>query len=285
MTPRVLALALAVSIVTGVVHGQDADRIRTLYIAAAYEEALAAMPAPGAAGTEIEQFRALCLLALGREQDARATIARLIKAQPLFTPSSDDLSPKMQALFGSIRVKLLPDIVRETYATAKKHFEARNDQEALAGFQRTITLIDSLPAADRASLSDIRVLASEFKVLSTARLPKPVSSLPPAVRDPVPAAPAPVPGGVFVAATPVTEQLPAWNPPDPKTARLEFAGLVRVSIGTDGRVTSAVVIEPTHPAYDVAVLQAAKRWAYKPATLDGQPVASQKDIRLRLVPR
>ncbi|MEP6593890.1 MAG: hypothetical protein ABJC51_09365, partial [Acidobacteriota bacterium] len=41
------------------------SRVQSLYGSAAYEDALAAMPAAGAGATrEIEQYRALCLLAL-----------------------------------------------------------------------------------------------------------------------------------------------------------------------------------------------------------------------------
>lgn len=282
MTSRLFALALAgtLIVVGGTVHAQDVDRIRTLYIAAAYEEALAAMPAPGDANTEIEQFRALCLLALGREEDARTAIERLVKAQPMFKPSSDDLSPKMQALFGSIRATLIPDVAREAYAAAKKEFEAKKDAEAQAGFERTIALIDSLPEESRGPLADIRLLASEFNDLSVARQPKPtpVPALPPAAKPSVPLGP-------YAPPTPITEQLPPWNPPDAVTARSEYIGLLRIEIGPDGKVSSAIVVEPSHPAYDVAVLQAVKRWVYKPATRAGEPVASQKEIRLRLVPR
>ena len=278
--PFVLALAGTVLATVSILHGQDVDRIRTLYIAAAYEEALAAMPAPGAASTEVEQFRALCLLALGREGDARTTIERLVKAQPMFMPSSDDLSPKMQALFTSIRATLIPDVVREVYAAAKKEFEAKKDEEARAGFRQAIALIDSLPEESRDPLADLRVLASEFNDLSIARTPK---AAPP---EPVPALPSPTTaGGPYVPATPINEQLPPWNPPDTVSSRSEYTGLLRIEIGPDGRVTSATVVEPSHPAYDVAVLQAVKRWAYKPATKGGQPVASPKEIRLRLVPR
>src|SRR5687768_1120403 len=171
MKSRMFSLALAGIVLSaaGTLHGQDVDRIRTLYIAAAYEEALAVMPAPGAASTEIEQFRALCLLALGREGDARTAIERVVKAQPMFAPSTDDLSPKMQALFASIRATLIPDIVREVYAAAKKDFEAKKDQEAQAGFQQAMALIDSLPEESRSGLADLRVLASEFNDLSVAR--------------------------------------------------------------------------------------------------------------------
>ena len=72
---------------------------------------------------------------------------------------------------------------------------------------------------------------------------------------------------------------------DAHTRITTFEGLLRLQIGQDGRVTTAEIVRPSHPAYDVAVLQAAKKWLYKPATRGGQPVPSQKEIRVRLVPR
>jgi len=202
-----VAIMLAWGIGAGAAGAQDLEKIRTLYIAAAYEDALAAMPAPDATSTEVEQFRALCLLALGRDDDARAAIERLVKKSPLFRPSADEMSPKMQALFSTVRAGLIPDLARSTYAEAKKAFEAKRDTEATAGFTRTIELIDSLPDENRGPLEDIRLLAAEFSDLATARAPKPEA--PPATKpaaDPeVPAAPA----GPFVPAVAIDERLPA----------------------------------------------------------------------------
>ena len=278
-----MVIGAALGIGAGTAWAQDLEKIRTLYIAAAYEDALAAMPAAESASTEVEQFRALCLLALGREDDARAAIERLVKGNPLFRPSEDDMSPKMRAMFSAVRAAQIPDLARSMYAEARKAFEAKRIPEATAGFTRTVELIDSLPEESRGPLEDIRLLATEFGDLAAARASKPD---PPAA--PTPAADpeiAPAPAGPFVAAVPIEERLPPWNPPDVVTARSEFTGLVRVDIGVDGRVTNATIVQPSHPAYDVTVLQAAKRWVYKPAVRAGKPVPSQKEIRVRLVPR
>ncbi len=276
-----VAIVLAWGIGAGTAGAQDLEKIRTLYIAAAYEDALAAMPAAESTSTEVEQFRALCLLALGREDDARAAIERLVKGSPLFKPSADDMSPKMRAMFAGVRASLIPDLARSAYAEAKKAFEAKKVPEATAGFTRTVELIDSLPEESRGPLEDIRLLATEFGELAEARASKPE---PPAETKPSADPPLPVPAPI-VQAVAIEERLPAWNPPDVTTARTEYVGLVRVEIGVDGKVTNATILEPSHPAYDVTVLQTAKRWVYKPATRAGKPIPSQKDIRVRLVPR
>jgi protein TonB len=88
-----------------------------------------------------------------------------------------------------------------------------------------------------------------------------------------------------VAPVAIDERLPPWNPPDSASMRTEYLGLLRVSIGEDGQVVSAEIVKSSHPSYDMVVARAAKDWRYKPATRGGKPVASQKEIQIRLVPR
>ena len=260
--------------------GADIDKVRSLYIAAAYEEALAAMPADasGTAPRELEQYRALCLLALGREHEAVSAIERLVRANPTYRPSETETSPKMRSMFADVRSKLVPEVAREIYVAAKQAFDAKNLEGAKSAFARTIEIIDSLPDSDKETLADLRVVASGFVDLLAAQ---PV---------PKPEPPAPQPAAVeapleYVAPLPVREQLPAWNPPDTTAKLREYNGLLRIDIGADGRVVNASMVESTHPLYDAAAVRAAKTWTYKPATRGGRPVASQKDIRVRLVPQ
>lgn len=274
---------------------QDVDRVRALYVAAAYEEALAAMPLVngGTVNTELEQYRALCLLALGREPEAVTAIERLVRDHPTFVPPAGETSPRMTALFSAARAKLIPEIARATYLEAKTAYEARDHKAALAAFRRTIDLIDSLSEMEMGSMADLRLLASGFVDLSTERRPEPSS--PPAVaalKDPAKEPPGkgsaevkPESAGVFAGPVAINEQLPPWRPPDMIAARMEYVGLLRISIRADGSVEEATIIKGSHPAYDVAAVRAAKEWTYKPATSGGQPVATQKDIQIRLVPR
>jgi TonB family protein len=279
------AAAQAIAPVAPLVSAADLDRVRTLYGSAAYEEALAAMPSVNgeAVRTDLEQYRALCLLALGREQEAVATVERLVRDNPMYLPAAGDTTPRLQAIFAAARSKLVPDLAKAAYGDGKAAYESKNRDVAHGAFKRTIELIDSLPNAGKTSLADLRLLAGEFLTLS---VPPPAPVSPPA--PPAPAAPdkaKPAASGEFAGPIAVREQLPLWKPPDTAARRTEYLGLLRIQIDAEGRVTSAAIVKGSHPAFDVAAVTAAKSWLYKPATRGGLPVASSKEIQVRLVPQ
>jgi TonB family protein len=263
----------------------DIERVRTLYVAAAYAEALAAIPSAEGepARTDLEQYRALCLLALGRDVEAVSTIERLVRDQPTFVPPASETTPRMLSIFAAARSKLVPDVAKQAFADAKAAFEKKDVAAANAGFQRTLDLVDSLPDSEKSSLSDLRLLASGFLTLATAARPAATSATENAGSK-APATP-PAPAGPYAPPVAIREELPTWNPPDTAARRTEYEGLLRVHIGADGKVLSATMVKRTHPNYDVAALRATKSWIYQPATRGGEPIASQKDIQIKLLPR
>lgn len=277
------ATAQQIPPVPGLPTVRSIELVRTLYSAAAYEDALAAMPPIDgeAVGTDFEQYRALCLLALGREPEAVAAVERLVRDHPMFLPPASDTSPRLQSIFAGARSKLVPDIAKRMYAEAKAAYESKDRTGAHAAFQRTMDLIDSLPDAQKASLSDLRLLAGEFLGLTAAR-PAPLAD-PPSTPEKAPVKSEPT--GPYVPPVAIREKLPTWNPPDSTARRTEYVGVMRILIGADGRVTSASLVKGSHPAYDVIALNAAKHWLYRPATRGGLPVAAQKELQVRLVPR
>jgi TonB family protein len=269
----------------------DLERVRNLYVAAAYAEALAAIPAPaGETRTDLEQYRALCLLALGREAEAVAAVERLVRDHPTFVPSASETTPRMLAIFGTARAKLVPDVAKRAYLDAKAAYEKKDAEAAHDGFQRTLDLIDSLPDPEKTTLADLRLLASEFLDLTATARPAPPSATPASSQpdggvgtsgSTKPASPA----GPYAPPVAIKEELPAWNPPDNAARRTEYVGLLRVQISAAGKVESATMVRRTHPTYDVAALRAAKSWIYQPATRGGEPVAALKDIQVRLLPK
>jgi hypothetical protein len=173
--------------------------------------------------------------------------------------------------------RLLPQLVGDTYEEGKAAFEGGRYERARDTFQRVVGMIDSLPAEERQALADLRLLAAGFVDLSGAKIP------PPALIEKVPALP---PSAVaYIGPMAVQEDLPPWTPPTGLASRAEYVGVFRVRIGTDGRVSGTEVLEPSHAAYDAELSRAAVTWLYRPATRDGRPVPSAKDIQIRLVPR
>ena len=77
---------------------------RDLYASARYDEALAVLnglqPTSDGGGSDrksIEQYRSLCLLALGRGTEAESAIAAVVTADPLFMPNETDASPRVRS--------------------------------------------------------------------------------------------------------------------------------------------------------------------------------------------
>jgi TonB family protein len=273
---------LFLALVSGPVAAQDdLERVRSLYASAAYEEALAAMPpaADAPVRTDVEQYRALCLLALGRSEEAVTAVERLVREQPTFVPPVGDTSPRLQTIFAEVRSRLLPELARRMYLASRAEYEARNHSVADAGFRRTLDLIESLPEGDKSGVADLRLLSTEFLALVTERLD---AGPAPAAAPPTRAAPLVV---EYVPPVPVSETLPPWLPPDSASARIEYVGLLRLRIGADGRVESATIIKSSHPAYDTAAVRAARSWTYTAAQRNGRSVSAQKDIQIRLLPR
>jgi len=109
---------------------------------------------------------------------------------------------------------------------------------------------------------------------------------PPAARPSSAAAQRPVlPPPGFVPAAPITQVVPPWQPGTGLSSQLAFSGAVRLSIDATGKVTNAVMEPSVYPPYDRLVLAAAREWVYRPATQDGEPVASQRLVEIVLRPR
>src|SRR4030095_8712674 len=92
----------------GQVPGRDVvGPARDLYASARYDEALAVLndlrPADATSAVSdrksIEQYRSLCLLALGRVTEAESAIAAVVNADPSYLPGEAEASPRVRAAF------------------------------------------------------------------------------------------------------------------------------------------------------------------------------------------
>jgi hypothetical protein len=262
------------------------QRVQDLYASASYEAALTAVSSMNDSNSkpEIEQYRVLCLVALGRTEAAERAVERVLTQHPLYRPGAADTPPRIQELYTTVRRRLVPSLARTMYVDGKSAFDRKDRTAAVRIFDELARITDDRDLRDDPALAEMKVLASGFLTLSNA-LPSTdvdLKTIPAAAPITIPdAAAAPV----VSAPVPIHEELPVWAPRDELGRTMEFRGAVRVSISARGIVESAEVVRPVHPAYDEVLRQAAKSWTYYPGRVNGQPVPSERVITVVLKPR
>jgi TonB family protein len=274
----------------------DLAAARDLYASAAYDDALAVLNRlrstdhPAGQSRTIEQYRAFCLLALGRASDAEQAIEAVVTAEPTYLPSDSDASPRVRSAFTTVRRRMLPVIIQQQYAAAKSAFDRKEFAAAAGGFHQVLAALadpDVAAEAQRPPLVDLKMLAIGFEELSAkASAPPP----PP----PVPAAPAPVvapaptiplPPRIYNAGemnvmppVAINQMLPAF----PGQVLIPRNGKIEVVIDETGAVESASMTSSVTSAYDQLALAAAKMWRFRPATVDGTPVKFRKVVQITI---
>jgi hypothetical protein len=294
MIVPLLAASLAQPLFAQTASKDPIGAARDLYASARYDEALAVLndlrPAEASGSVtdrkSIEQYRSLCLLALGRGTEAENAIAAVIVADPSYLPSESEASPRVRAAFSDVRKRLLPDLATARYAEAKAMFDRKEFKPAAEKFRTVITLLDDPDMGGR--LSDLRTLTKGFVDLSLAaaapppELPKPQPAAPPA-----PVVPQPDPRRIYTIEdhdvtppVPLRQDVPR---PTPVLMRLaQERGIIEIVIDEQGRVISLAMRQPMHPQYDAMLLGAARDWKYQPATFQGKPVKYRKLIQINL---
>jgi hypothetical protein len=275
------------------------DVARDLYASARYDEALAMLN--GVRQQEstnpvnlrsIEQYRSLCLLALGRGAEAEAAIAVVVASDPMYQPTETEASPRVRTAFSEVRQRQLPDIARTRYASAKASFDRKEYAAAEQQFRELLLLIDDPDMGGR--LGDLRMLVSGFLDLSAAAAAPPPDPKPEPRREevaPPPPAPAlPDPQRVYTsedegitAAVPIKQEVP--RVPVQVSHQTRERGILDVTIDEQGRVIAAVIRVGLHPIYDSQILLAAKEWRYHPAHMTGRPVKFRKIIQITVSKR
>jgi TonB family protein len=292
------ALVAMIVLTAATVRSQSADlaAARDLYASAAYDDALTmlnrlrASDHPVSQSRTIEQYRAFCLLALGRSADAEQAIEAVVTAEPSYKPSDSDVSPRVRTAFATVRRRMLPALIQQKYAQAKASYDRKDFAAAATGFSQVlVTLADKDVAADAAQppLSDLRTLAVGFEELAAkAASPAPPPPLASAPAPVVMAAAAPQPTGPariytaddanIVGPTVLAQVLPMF----PGKVTIPLNGRIEVVIDEFGGVESAYVAESVTPKYDALALKAARGWRYKPATVNGVPVKFRKLVQI-----
>lgn len=277
---------------------------KALYEAADYENALVVLSTLDT--VDAQQYKTLCLLALGRQEDARAAAQVLVMNAPTYLPSSEDLPPRFVEVVIATRRSLLPGIARQTFGLGREEFAAKHTENAIMRFNLVLTLVADPHFEDRNAAQDLRTLAQGFIDLAQAAVapapapePAPVNAdvqTTPPIATPAQAAqvaPAPrtiVPpplssAGQSQSVPKVTQAtvLDQRVPPIPSevVGRLGPQLIVSVQIDATGKVSSAAIQQSAHPLFDRLVLLAAREWRYTPATLNGIPVPSERVVTIQ----
>ena len=290
---------VAAIVLTGTsVWSQDLAAARDLYASASYDDALAVLDRlratdhPASQSRAIEQYRAFCLLALGRPADAEQAIEAVVTAEPSYHPSDSDVSPRVRTAFTTVRRRMLPVIIQQKYTQSKLAFDRKDFATAADGFSQVLAALadpDVASEAKQAPLSDLRTLAVGFEELSAKAVappppppPLPVVLVTPPLPPAVPSAPRVYNADDqnIVPPVVVNQSLPAF-PGQVVTPRI---GRIEVVIDEFGQVESAVMVGPVTPRYDSLALAAAKAWRYKPAVVNGAPVKFRKIVQVTIKP-
>jgi TonB family protein len=297
------AIALAVGTASQDLRAQGGSvaAARELYASAAYEDSLRMLEGLLAANPAREErqaiglYRILCLVAVGRSDDADQALETLVTQEPLYRPAMDDLSPRMRTAFTDARKRLLPLVIQQRYREAKAAYDGQQFADAASGFAMVLEQLADPGIADAAAqppLADLRTLATGFLDLSAK------AAAPP----PPPPAPAPEPAPVVVVAEPppppprdfrrvytaadadVSAPTPVkqWFPPFSGRVGTPATGMIEVLINAMGEVEKATLVVPVDPRYDSQLISAAQRWQYKPATVEGVPVKFRKSVQVNL---
>jgi hypothetical protein len=252
---------------------------RTLYQSAAYDEALTTLNTLSANKSalsatdarDIEEYKFLCLVALGRPQEARVAMATVVKSDPFYTLDSGSTPPRVLTAFTEVRRELLPQIATQLYAESKASYDKKETDSARAGFEQLMQMLGDPDMQGK--LTDLGTLAKGFLDLSATKGP---------AAAPAPAS-APVEtmakAAVVVPPSVISQQVPPIPSNLLRMTQLK-AGVLELMIDETGKVEDAKFLSPIHPVYDGMVVSSAKGWKYQPATADGKPIKYRKTIRI-----
>ena len=229
----------------------------------------------------VEQYRSLCLLALGRAVEAESAIAAVVTADPTYRPGESE-SPRVRSTFTDVRKRLLPGIATARYLAAKATYD-RREWAAPNSSSAPCSSLSTIPTRAAGS-RDLRVLTVGFLELSaSAAAPPPLRSNPAPAPAPVAAracrsAPRgsrrPDPGKIYSAddaecVPPVVDQAghPSRAADDVATGS-KPRGLMEISDRRTGprRVDDHAACRFI-PRMTCQLLAAARDWKYQPATL------------------
>jgi TonB family protein len=295
----ITAFALALSLFAADGDQDALNAARDLYASAAYEDALAVLnrvsetSRPADEARAVSQYRAFCLLALGRTAEAERAIETMITRDPTYQPPTSDMSPRVRSAFVEVRRRIMPGIIQQTYAQAKSAYDRKEFEIAAAGFGHVLQVMSDPELAalfGQPPLADLRTLAGGFRDLAvSAATPPPLPVVPPAATVVASVAPAVVqPPRIYTASDTgvvapqiIRQELPGFTGP----MLMAKQGALEVTIDETGSVVMARMRQSVAAGYDAQAVKAAQTWKYTPATVDGKPVKYRKLVQVTIKPK
>ena len=257
---------------------------RSLYATAAYDDALERLnriSSTDALRDQVDTYKALCLLALGRTRDSERMIEQILARNPQYMPNENEVSPRLMVVFKTVRSRLVPGTARSMYAAARANFDDKKYEMAAAQLRELITLLnadDSDPV-----MQDLRLLAEDFLRLAETGGAPPIDTRTPLLSI---SRVAVTRGPIFsildrnvVAPVEISRPLPILEAPKGTTPGL-YQGLVEVIIDEAGRVESATIRRSISASFDAELLAATEKWRFQPATRNGQPVKYRRSYEV-----
>lgn len=168
------ALVLTLAVPCALWAADPLAEVRALYASAAYEDTLALLSKVDdpALQDAVDEYRALCLLALNRGAAAEEAIAGMVRRRPQAPDDLGTRAPKFVALYQNVRTRLLPTLATSAYAEAKATFDAGDFTGAARQFREALVLLRAVNN-DRAGAipaADFETLAGGFLSLAEQRL-------------------------------------------------------------------------------------------------------------------
>ena len=293
ITPAMLWLLIALSLIlmsTPRLAAQDLlASARSLYESAAYDEALTTLQRmssdrasmPSRTLRAVEEYRFLCLSALGRTAEARDSMAAAIAADPLYRPDANATSPRIMTTFQEVRRDVLPGLIGELYADAKNAYERKDFKGAETSLKTVISLLDDPDMQGKQS--DLGTLARGFLDLTAAALKAAEAPAAAPTTAKASATPAAAPAKAVIITPPVAiRQVVPPMPTDISRFGQMRVGILELMIDETGKVESASFTQGIHPVYDNQVLTAARTWRYQPAMAEGVPVKFRKTLKVSM---
>jgi TonB family protein len=326
----VVLLLLAMPAGAGAAVQDTLAAARDLYVTADYREALAmltrlrAAAATPADATEIDQYRAFALFALGQAAEAELVVEGIASADPTWTLPAGEASPRLVTLFATARERALPGVLRQRIAAARALYAEKRYDASAEAFTGVLLLLDdpAMAKAAGADLASMKALATGFRDLSLAadeqaraaasRQPAapatptttPAAAEPAAESAPTPApsaannseTPPPAGGAAAPPATKASKETDIVPPvviaqalPRATDVSVPLGGaqtiLLDIVIDETGHVERAEIRRSVNRAYEAQLMAATRGWRYTPATQAGRPVKYARTLEVTLNPR